>query len=748
MKYRFFSCALWLWCLAVISATAGQKTWQPLPPLAFDGPVQNVAASDNGILYIGIGDYVYKSTDNGTTWAIIGEDRIWGGITDVATFPGKPNVVIVSTSTGIYWSMNGGNTWNWDRFEVNPHTGLGGGAGNVYPLVETDRIFAGTYIMSLNGGWQRTHPEKYTYYYAFLSGGTVLTLTGNNQAGEVMSSDNGGTAWAHRAALPGIGPMFVDANGKVYAFTETYTITDGKVIREYPVFVSDDRGANWADFTVGTTGLPAQDSRVQILSIDPATNNVYATVYDSKSYNGEGIYISTDGMKTWKLLDTALAHASPYEMVILKDGSVVFATETHGIISYNATRQPAVQSLNGGLVSTDRLNLFTASTGRLFATGGANGKMKYTDDDGASWNTAMFGELKPQMRAITELPNGDLLLGSIGVVQSGTSPLYRSTDHGATWQPFGSGLINDSANWTGIGSFFIDNSGKLYALTESAGMINPSSLLFSTDNGATWQAIDSIFGSTAVLPTGAIFTAGMNEMFDMFFRRSDDGGKTWTNVVAPRELSITSPPQLSTDPRGNLYFRQHSADTLFVSSDNGITWKAFDGEGYSQTYFDAAGNTYFVYTMANVYLMEKGSTEKTRIITGLPFNGDAVVVFSMAFGTGDTPYISHSNGRIYKLTEAISTDVSSEPATELGATAAYPNPFAEHFTISYALLSASDVTLRIFDILGNEVRTVVAAHQGIGNNTLVIDGSSLVPGLYTYRITAGTLVQSGTVVRK
>ncbi len=747
MKYRVFYCALWLWCVAVVSAVAGQKTWNPLPPLAFDGAVQNVAANHNGVLYIGIGDYVYKSTDKGITWETIGEDRIWGGITDIATFPGKPNVVVVSTSTGIYWSMNAGETWNWDRFEVNPHTGAGGGAGNVYPHVPTNRIFAGTYIMSLSGGWQRTHPDKRTYHYAFLSGGTVLTLTGNYQQGEIMSSDNGGSSWDSLTTLPGIGPMFVDAGNRVYAFVEHYSVTDTMITREHPVYFSDDNGMTWTDFTVGTTGLPASDSQVQLLSIDRATNTVYATVQDPRNFNGKGIYISTDTMQTWRLLDDSFADVRPHEMVILRDGDMVFATETHGVIHYTPHQQPAVQSLNGGLVSIDRLTLFATSTGRLIATGATNSRMKYTDDDGATWHTVALGDPNPLIRSLMELPNGDLLLGSISSAQLGTSPLYRSADDGSTWQPFGSGLINDSANWTGIQSFFTDNSGRLYALTESSGMIAPNALFSSSDNGATWQAIDGVFGSTVVAADGTIFTTGMNDLFETFFKRSTDGGKTWSDVAGPRDLRITAQPQLSIDRQGNVYFRQHSADTLFASRDNGVTWQAFDGEEYSRTYFDAAGNTYFIYSMANVYLMEKGSTEKTRITTGLPLNGEEIAAVSLVFDPANTPYLSLSNGRIYKLMEGISTDIGSEPETSAAAMA-YPNPFAEHFTISYSLPYVSDVTLTLFDVLGNEVQMATSAHQGSGNNTLTVDGSGLVPGLYTYRITAGSFVQSGTVVRR
>lgn len=745
MKYRLFYCILCAWCLSVVMAVAGQKTWQLLPPLPFDGAVQNVSVNDNGVLYVSTGEYVYKSTDNGATWTGVGEGVIWGDITDISTFPGKPNTIIVSTSTGIFWSMNGGSSWSRDRFEVNSHTGLGGGAGAVFPHVKSGRIFAGTYIMSLSGGWQRTHPEKYTYYYAFYPDGTVLSLTGGNKSAELLRSTSGGFSWESTSTLPGTGPMFVDGNDRVYAFAEHYEFTGTEVVRSYPVFTSDDKGSHWADFTVGTQGLPEKDSRVQVLSIDRTTNNVYATVYDPANFYGKGIYVSTDAMKTWKLLDQELSDVRPHEMVMLPGGGFALATENRGLVIYDPAQQPAVRNGNGDLVSTDRLTLYTTKSGRLFAAGVGNGKMKYTDN-GTTWNTTVVDQRAVQIRAIAELPNGDLLLGSLGSKVYNTSALYRSTDGGATWQTFGSGIIDDSANWTGIYEFFSDNSGKLYAFTENSGGIMQNALLVSTDNGATWKGIEGILGSCVVLPNGSIFTTGMDSTFASFFRRSTNGGKTWDSVAGPRAIGMSTQPQLSTDPQGALYFRSHQGDTLFASRDNGITWEVVDGEPYSRAYVDATGKTFLVYSATDVYLKENGSTEKTKITDGLPTGNSAPTIISMAFGANNMPFAAFSNGAVYRLTEGIASGVVDGPAALQGV-AAYPNPFAERLVIAYTLPQASAVSLTLFDILGNEVQTVVVSAQSTGNNTLVVDGSNLVPGLYTYKIMAGNFVQSGTVVR-
>jgi photosystem II stability/assembly factor-like uncharacterized protein len=72
----------------------------------------------------------------------------------------------------------------------------------------------------------------------------------------------------------------------------------------------------------------------------------------------------------------------------------------------------------------------------------------------------------------------------------------------------------------------------------------------------------------------------------------------------------------------------------------------------------------------------------------------------------------------------------------------YPNPFNPATTIKYALPKASNVTLKIYDMLGNEVMSVVNGYQIVGNYVETIDASSLASGVYFYKLTAGDFTDS------
>lgn len=80
--------------------------------------------------------------------------------------------------------------------------------------------------------------------------------------------------------------------------------------------------------------------------------------------------------------------------------------------------------------------------------------------------------------------------------------------------------------------------------------------------------------------------------------------------------------------------------------------------------------------------------------------------------------------------------------TEFALSNNYPNPFNPTTTIKYDLPKESQVTLKIYDILGREVATLVNGKQNAGFYQVRFDASRLASGVYVYRIMAGDFVQT------
>jgi len=72
----------------------------------------------------------------------------------------------------------------------------------------------------------------------------------------------------------------------------------------------------------------------------------------------------------------------------------------------------------------------------------------------------------------------------------------------------------------------------------------------------------------------------------------------------------------------------------------------------------------------------------------------------------------------------------------------YPNPFNPTTSIQYQISSISDVTLKVYDILGSEVAALVNEEQQPGYYEVHFSGSSLASGMYVYRLQAGEYIST------
>ncbi len=80
--------------------------------------------------------------------------------------------------------------------------------------------------------------------------------------------------------------------------------------------------------------------------------------------------------------------------------------------------------------------------------------------------------------------------------------------------------------------------------------------------------------------------------------------------------------------------------------------------------------------------------------------------------------------------------------TEYGLDQNYPNPFNPTTQITYQVPQQSKVTLRVYNVLGQLVATLVNDIKAKGRYTVTFNGSDLASGVYIYRLTDGTFTQT------
>jgi hypothetical protein len=76
----------------------------------------------------------------------------------------------------------------------------------------------------------------------------------------------------------------------------------------------------------------------------------------------------------------------------------------------------------------------------------------------------------------------------------------------------------------------------------------------------------------------------------------------------------------------------------------------------------------------------------------------------------------------------------------------YPNPFNPKTVISYQLPVASIVNLRVYDLLGHEIATLVNGVAEAGYHTVTFNAAELASGIYFYRIVAGNFAQTRKLI--
>ncbi|HET9130973.1 MAG TPA: T9SS type A sorting domain-containing protein, partial [Terriglobia bacterium] len=84
-------------------------------------------------------------------------------------------------------------------------------------------------------------------------------------------------------------------------------------------------------------------------------------------------------------------------------------------------------------------------------------------------------------------------------------------------------------------------------------------------------------------------------------------------------------------------------------------------------------------------------------------------------------------------TVTLTTDIPGAYALEQN----FPNPFNPTTTISFQLPAASKVSLKIYDLLGREIQTLVNGEMNPGTHQVSFEASTLASGIYFYRLNAG-----------
>ncbi|MBK6536453.1 MAG: T9SS type A sorting domain-containing protein [Ignavibacteria bacterium] len=113
-------------------------------------------------------------------------------------------------------------------------------------------------------------------------------------------------------------------------------------------------------------------------------------------------------------------------------------------------------------------------------------------------------------------------------------------------------------------------------------------------------------------------------------------------------------------------------------------------------------------------------------------------------GKKNIELVNSDNNSIEGVTGKLTNESITNIPTEFALGQNYPNPFNPSTTINYELPASNFVTLKIYDLVGKEVMTLVNEKLDAGRYSATFNGSNLASGMYFYKITAGEF----TFIRK
>ena len=132
------------------------------------------------------------------------------------------------------------------------------------------------------------------------------------------------------------------------------------------------------------------------------------------------------------------------------------------------------------------------------------------------------------------------------------------------------------------------------------------------------------------------------------------------------------------------------------------------------------------------------TTQGTPLVD--PQGGNAI--FSICFADAQNGWLTGDYGNICRYTGTTGVENNDNIPTEFSLSQNYPNPFNPGTVIRYQLPVSSQVSLKVFNVLGNEVATLANDYKSAGSYVVDFNSANLSSGVYFYQLKVGSLIQT------
>lgn len=761
--------------VGVLKSTDGGSTWNPTG-LSYTADQKKLVTrllihpSNNSILFAAMFDWnsstsgIFKSTNAGATW-VKKTSNLW---IDMEFKPGDPTIMYASSygygSTYVNRSTDSGE--NWTLFTV-------ASSGRRGELAVSPANPSIVYLLSANssggvyGVYKSTNSGS---SFSVVNAGSPAGMLGYYTDGSGGSGGQGSYDWC----------IAVDP-------TNANTVYIGGVTK----WKSTDGGVTFTALTNWTSHPYYNISGVPVVHADHHTLNFQNS---STLFNGNdgGIYKTTNGGTSWIDLSNGLVISQIYRIGVSQTSATTVLTglQDNGSKLFSSGIWSDVKGGDGMECIVDH-----STTQYMYATY-VNGQISRSANFGASFSTDISANIPGGQPSGAWVTPYIMHPTNSAVLFAGYDKVWKTTDRGDSWTS-ASQVLSSSQKLRSL-AIAPSNTNFLYTADRT-------NMWKTTDGGATnWTSVSLPALSDYITyiavknndPNTLWFTVGGFTNGTKVFE-STNGGASWTNISAGLpNLPVMTIVQykIATD-----------RNVLFVGTDRGVyvkdganNWAAFNnglpsvvvteleilytggtdklragtyGRGLWETDIDGAlpiELSLFTGVFKNNLIQLNWTTEtetqnygfeierKTKDdqvsewkkIGFVPGSGNSNSPKHYSFQDKSITYGAYlyrlkqidDNGH-HSVSQIIEVSTGSIP-TEYALRQNFPNPFNPATTILYQVKEEGLVQLKVFNLLGQEMTTLLNEIKPAGYYSLNFDASNLPSGVYIYSLQVNNFVQN------
>ncbi|MBI3195078.1 MAG: T9SS type A sorting domain-containing protein [Ignavibacteriae bacterium] len=648
------------------------------------GGTVNCFGSNSERLFVGTFSGIYSTTNMGDRWMFMGLPNKF-----VKTLLVQDSIIMAGTiGHGAFISSDAGSTWSSVDSSLQDEY--------IYEFCTTDSgIFAATsksIYLSKNQG------DSWNVVFSGTMVQQVMKITSFDNTlfavvvnlGVLRSTDFG-AHWDTIQTLPSSIKSFCNKDTVIFAGGEF-----GSIYR------STDNGITW---TSNSTSM----SNCYVNSLEELGGILFAAAVNMNSYGGN-IFRSFDDGVTWDTMSIDIL------------GKISQALHRYQNVLYAGTRNQGVYRTSNAGESWENVNVGLTNVGVTFMmTAGRDMwvsdsySMFSTRNDGFTWfGSIENGEWEENYKAMASVGDDFFIASRYSLF------LYSNS--------YWSIVLKAPIEITSI----VVSESELFTTTSEGGMF------FSSDYGNTWAETDSGIENREI---GYMYLHG-----NILFAQTDDGlyrttnqGLLW-NKLPDWPFNETATSIVAFE---NYFFAGTYESGVYVTTDNGETWIPVNNglTNFNIRSLAQSRTSLFVATGDGIFLSQDSGETWSPINEGLMVNDVTTLLCKNNYLFAGTNYNGVWRRPLSEITSVENNERVGLP-NEFLLEQNYPNPFNPVTVISYQLKVKSAVSLKVYDVLGREVATLVDEIQDAGFKSVTWDAMGVLSGVYYYRLQSETFSDS------